>query len=306
MSTRDGSLDVDLHCGDPYDSTMRTRRRGKSGRGGPPVEHGTEAGSPGDGRPRRRYDPAWNDWNPPRRWPGVLLSCLIVLGFISAVVWHLRPHPAPHHAVVVINNGAKAPKSPYLIPVKGTRAIAFSGTHNESGLKFTSAGGLVVLHAKCTCQYNFVVTIWNQAVPIAFPVNDTGHVDLALNATVPVGPLVLSVVGQGHWYLQLTQPLPTTRRIPTPFTYYSSGNDVIGPFSPTAKYLDFKFLSLSGGTAAVHILDSKGFGVQTPFSGKDAVSANRALVTVPNPYYIQIDATGGLWNLEVDRSPIAN
>lgn len=301
---------VDFCTDDPYDSSMRLGRRGKSnGRG--PFPTGGPGEEPDDrapaGRPRRRYDPAWNDWNPPRRWPGILVSCVIVLGFMSAVVWHLRPHVSVHHATVVVNRGAAPPKPQYLIPVKGTRAISFSGTHDVGGLHFTSTGGLLVLHAKCLCQYNFVVRISNPSgVPITFPVNDTGHVDTVLNATVPLGPLVISVVGQGHWNLQFVQPLATTPVIATPFTLYSSSNDVIGPFSAANKYLDFKFLSLSDGTVAVHVLDSLGFGLQTPFEGRDSVSAAKALASLPNPYYLEIDAIGGYWNVEVGRRPIAN
>ena len=266
-----------------------------------PGEPGFETGGKAPrGRTRRRFDPAWNDWNAPRRWPGILLSCVIVLGFLSVVIWHLRPHSVVHHPKVVINQVHILP--PFTPAVKGTRAISFSGTHNRGGMHFVTNGGLLILHAQCTCQYNFVVTISNQnLIPIAIPVNTTGRFNSVLNTTVPAGPLDVSVVGQGSWYIQLTQPLVTTPAILTPFKYFSSGNDVVGPFSTANRYLSFKFLSLTNGSVTVYVLNVQGFGVLTPFVGHIGLASTKTLTSLPNPYFLEIDADG-FWNLEVRRA----
>ena len=277
-----------------------------------PPEPGQDPGATTPkGRLGRRYDPAWNDWNAPRRWPGILLSCVIVLGFLGIVIWHFRPHSTVHHPKVVFNPLVKVLPL-YLPPVRATRAATFTGTHDANGLHFESDGGLLILHAQCSCEYNFVVTISNKGLE-SIPVNDTGHVNTVLNATVPMGPVVLSVVGQGHWYLQLLQPVATTPLIRTPsspscprgcFTYFSSGSDVVGPFTAADKYVTFKFLSLSNGSVAVHVLNEQGFGLQTPFIGRIALSApNKVLASLPNPYFLEIDATG-FWSLDVGRHPI--
>lgn len=298
---------MDFSIRDPYDSSMRQHRGTTKARGMlPPPEPGQDPGaSTPKGRLGRRYDPAWNDWNAPRRWPGILLSCVIVLGFLGIVIWHFRPHSTVHRPKVVFSKGVHV-LPPYLPPVRATRAATFTGTHDANGLHFDSDGGLLILHAQCSCEYNFVVTISNKSlVPIAFPVNDTGHVNTVLNATVPKGPIVLSVVGKGHWYLQLLQPVATTPLIRTPFTYpLSSGSDVVGPFTAADKYLTFKFLSLSNGSVAVHVLSEQGFGFQTPFIGRIALSAsNKVLASLPNPYFLEIDATG-FWSLDVGRHPL--
>jgi hypothetical protein len=291
-------LGVDLFIGDPYDSPMRSR--GSKGGLGTMPSPGAEV-DPGTtephGRSRRRYDPAWNDWNPPRRWPGVLLSCVIVVGFLSAVIWHLRPHSTVHHPAVVFKNPHVKP--PFMPLVKDTRAITFSGTSDRNGMHFASNGGLLVLHAKCTCQYDFIVTISNKnLLPISFPVNDSGHVNDVLNVTVPVGPIVLSVRAQGPWYVQLVQPLAATPTIPVPFAYFSSGNDVLGPFSAADRHLGLQFLSLTNGAVLVRLLNEQNIALQTPFQGRIGFSATKTLAPLSGPYFLEIDATG-FWNLTV-------
>ena len=294
---------MDIRSVDPYDSSMRLQRPGtvEAERPGVPGDPGSEP-TP-RGRPRRRYDPAWNDWTPPRRWPGILLTCLIVLGFLSVVIWHLQPHSVAHAPKTFTGSQIQHPKPPFIPLVKGTRAIAFSGTHDRGGMHFVSSGGLLILHARCTCQYNFVVTISNtSAIPISFPVNSTGYNDSVLNATVPAGPIVVSVVALGPWSIQLIQPLATTPAILTPFKYFSSGNDVVGPFSAANKYVCFRFLSVTNGSVMVHVLSVRGFGAGTPFSGNIALSESKVLKSLPNPYFLEVDAAG-YWNLEARRAP---
>jgi len=284
---------------------MRLQRRSTLEAPGPlpPPGEGDDPGAPAPrGRAGRRYDPAWNDWNPPRRWPGVLLSAVIVLGFLSAVVWHLRPHSVVHHPKVVLPTNTNL-KPSFMPSAKGARAASFAGTRSENGLRFMSNGGLLIMHAQCTCQYNFIVTISNASLaPIAFPVNDTGRVNDVLDTTVPKGPLVVKVVGAGHWFVQLVQPLATTPVIHTPFKYFSAGNDILGPFSSANTHLSFKFLSLSNGGAVVHVLNLQGFGVQTPFKGLVAIKSVKNLASLPHPYFLEVEATG-FWQLVVQRAP---
>lgn len=227
---------------------------------------------------------------------------MIVLGFLSVVIWHLRPNSTAHRPKVVFSSKINVLPS-FMPAVKGARAVTFTGTHDMGGMHFVTNGGLLVIHAQCTCQYNFVVTISNASnVPIAFPINDTGRVNSVLNTTVAPGPIILSVVGQGRWVVQLVQPVATTPALPTPFTYLSEGNDVIGPFSAANKYLYFQFLS-SDGAVDVRVLSEQGFGLQVPFTGRIALSSSKVLASLPSRYFLEVDSTSGLWNLDVRRTP---
>jgi hypothetical protein len=284
---------------------MRLTRRGRPEAPGPLAPPGS-APVPGAAGPNRRggrrYDPAWNDWTPPRRWPGILLSSVIVLGFMGVVIWHLRPHTTVHRPKVVFSSKVKI--LPTFMPSpKGARANTFVGTHDMNGLRFLSNGGLLVIHAQCTCQYNFVVTISNaEYVPIAFPVNATGRVNSVLETSVPAGESIVRVVGEGHWLVQLVQPVATTPVLPTPFTYFSQGNDVLGPFSAADRDVSLQYLS-TDGSLQVYVLNEQGFGVQTPFVGRIALMKSKVLAPLTGPYFLAVNSTSGLWNLEVGRTP---
>jgi hypothetical protein len=255
-----------------------------------------DGGSP---RGRRRYDPAWDDWNPPRRWPGVLISCVIILGFFAVVVWHFRPHvdlkvhdPLPSHSKI---------EPLYVIGSHGYAVVhTYHSTHGVAGIPYVANGRLVVLHAECTCTENFVVSVVSSlGVPLAYPVNTSGTFDAALNLTEAPGRYTLSVVGTGPWEVQLIEPTPTMPAIATPYKYFHYGNDVLGPFSAANRSLGLKFLA-PGGTVRVIILDRYGFPVASPFAGRTDVVATRVLARLPNPYYLVVDASG-FWQIKVQR-----
>lgn len=287
---------------------MRALRRGGSasgtavvdGYGQPPDE------TPPEGRSRRRYDPAWDEWKRPRRWPGVLLSCVIILGFLSVVIWHYRPHTTKvkHHSIGqgILSEGSFVPT----ITGAGSTVRTFHGTTSKAGLNYTTNGGLLILHAACLCTYNFVVTIADSSGNVtALPVNATGHFNGTYNITSPAGRYAITVVGSGPWSVMVMQPSAAVPVIvtptPKPFGYFSTGESVIGPFPSSDKYLQFKFLSLTNGTVFVHVLNLAGARVgDPPFLGKGFYEKSATLLGLPNPYYLEIDASG-FWKLYVNH-----
>lgn len=263
---------------------------------------------------RRRYDPAWRDWNAPRRWPGIALTCVIVLAFVGVVVWHFRPHATPAKSTVHLpalqpcsaRKSGTCFSSAFVPGTAGHEVLTtFRGTKDRTGLRFTSNGQLLVLHAGCLCAYNFVVEVSSSLdQPIAFPVNTNGHYNSVLNATMPAGTYSLSVIGSGPWVVQLIQPTAGAPAIATPFQYFSSGNDVLGPFSSANLALHLRFLSGTNGSVYVHVLNGAGVRIATPFEGRFAVKRYALLNHVAglsNPYYLEVDASG-YWDLQVARS----
>jgi hypothetical protein len=260
---------------------------------------------------RRNYDPAWDDWDRPRRWPGVLLSCVIVLGFMAVVVWHFRPHAAPihHHTNIVPSNDQL--KRPFVVGGGTSDVLAtFEGTTDSSShspLSFTTNGDLLVLHAVCVCQYNFDVTV-DQGFdnPVTIPVSGLGSHNTALDLTLPKGTYQFQVVGSGPWKLVLIQPQANLPLLPTPFvstcscdefSYFSEGDSVIGPFSPADGYLGIDFLSSSHGDIFTRVLNSQGTSVAALY-GKSPYVHAVTLHNLPNPYYLEITGVG-LWQVEV-------
>lgn len=253
---------------------------------------------------RRRYDPAWDDWNPPRRWPGVLLSCVIVLAFLGVVIWHFRPHPAPVH-VGGPTLPAGATIQPTYVVGGGTTDVAatFVGKHDRQGLAFSSSGGLLVLHATCACAYNFDVTI-DQGfdAPVSVPITGVGDYDDASDISLPAGNYQFSVVGDGPWKLQVIEPQPNVPLLAAPFKYFSEGDAVLGPFSAIDKYLKLAFLSKGHGLIVTNVLNGHGISVATPFFGKSPYEEWKAVRNPPGPYYVEITAVG-FWEVWVQTTP---
>lgn len=252
---------------------------------------------------RRRYDPAWDDWNAPRRWPGILLSCVVVLGFLAIIIWHFGPSPAPAHH----KNGLPPPsnlKGTFVI-AGGTKDLAalFVGTKNRSNLQFASNGGLLVLHATCICAYNFDVTIDQGSFqPVDIPVSTVGNVNTALAVSLPKGDYEFQVIASGPWKLELIRPgtnlPPLFSSIMHPFKYFSSGDTVIGPFTPVDDHLALDFLSDGRNDVVTHILDLQGAQVASPFFGFSPYEHAITMRNLPDPYYLEISAVG-FWNVEV-------
>jgi hypothetical protein len=269
---------------------------------------GPDGPPPAGGRSRRRYDPAWDEWQRPRRWPGVLISCAIVLGFIGVVVWHYRPTPKHHAAPSIIpKQSIKNLKKTYVLTGPGVGVTSFHGTGNKPRLLFNSNGKLLVLHARCVCTYNFDVTISNTfGLPETPPINNTGTSDQTLNVTLPAGHYVLGVVGSGPWHIQLLQPTGTVRVLPTepkPFSYLSTGPSVLGPFSSANRFLYLRYLGAPTSAIHVYVLDPEGVRVDTAFSSRGGLVQRGAVLPNPsNPYYLEVDSSSGLWSLIVQHN----
>jgi hypothetical protein len=271
---------------------------------------GVDGPSPAGGRSRRRYDPAWDEWQRPRRWPGILLSCAIVLGFLGVVVWHYRPHPKPPAAPAhYTKSQLKDLKPTFVVGASGigVRTATYRGTGNKRKLPFSTNGQLLVLHATCACIYNFVVTISNVAgVPVSFPVSDMGNSDVTLNQSLDTGRYLMSVIGTGPWEVQLIQPTAATPLLPTAprrFTYFSAGPSVLGPFSSANRYLFLQYVPGALGHIKVYVLDPAGIRVDEAFkTGNQPIKEGATLPRPSNPYYVEVVAGSGLWSLHVQRS----
>ena len=259
---------------------------------------------PPEGRSRRRYDPAWDDWKRPRRWPGILLSCAIVLGFISVVVWHYRP-VATHVAHRIVPSKIAA-KGAFVVgnAGPGTAVTTFSGKANASGLAFSTTGNLVILHSQCKCQTNFVVTVSDLLNPVvALPVSTLGSFSSSVALPIHAGHYTLSVVGTGPWTLQVIQPTPALPAVATPFVYFSSGQSVLGPFSAANRFLGLSFFSFTNGSISVAMLNLQGATTKTVFLARSPAQPSVLLppTLAPNPFYLEVTAAG-YWELTVQRS----
>ena len=266
------------------------------GRDGPP---------PSVGRSRRRYDPAWDDWRASRRWPGILLTCAIVLAFMGVVVWHYRPHPAPHHKAQYTKNQLTGLKGPFVPSVAGAVTYTFHGSKSHTGYHFFTTGSLLVLHASCSCAFTFVATIADSAgTTIASPVGSTGPTNVTLDQTLSRGLYSMSVVASGPWEIQLIRPTPSSPDIstsPHPFKYVSFGSSLIGPFSSANRSMIVQYYTATNGPITVFVLNGLGQRVETALQSHGSVNRGVVFPRPPNPFYVEI-ASSGIWRLYVQHS----
>lgn len=262
------------------------------------------ASPPPRGAPRRRYDPAWDDWNPPRRWPGILLSAVVVLGLLAVVIWHFSPTHKARQATQekIVTNGQR-PASPYVVGQSSGKGVITTPYHGrgDADIPLVSWGSLMILHAKCVCTFNFAVTIKNaQGLPVAVPINTSGTVGTVLDITEPPGAYEAAVLATGPWEVDVIQPQADAPTIATPFAYYSYGDDVLGPFSGANHYLDLQFLG-EGDAISVQLMNDRGTVLGTLFAGRNFYERNRPIAAPPNPYYLLV-TSGGYWSIDVRRS----
>ena len=117
---------------------------------------------------------------------------------------------------------------------------------------------------------------------------------------------MLSVIASGPWEVQLIQPTratPLLKTAPQPFKYFSTGPSVLGPFSAANRYLYLQYVPGPDGQIHVYVLDPAGARVDPAF--KVVGQAYKAGVTLPNPsnpFYVEVDAGSGLWNLRVQHN----
>jgi hypothetical protein len=250
----------------------------------------------------RPFDPAWKNWDRPRRWPSVLAVVLAVLAFAGILVWHNAAHTVPPR-VVLLPSAPSAFKPPYVPGATGQGATIqnFAGTTSLVGRPFTSAGKLLIMDAKCSCSSNFVVTITGPGgLPGPIPVNAIGRFSASLNVSVPAGTYQLNVRASGPWTIQLIEPVAVPA-IATPFSYFSGSDSVVGPFTSADDNVTFRFLSQADGSVTGSVIDATGATVSTPFAGAGKVAKQETLTGLPNPYYLEIQS-GGFWSVVVTQS----
>jgi hypothetical protein len=250
----------------------------------------------------RSFDPAWRNWDRPRRWPAVLAVVLAVLAFVGILIWHDNAHSVPPR-VVLLPTAPSAFKPPYVPGATGQGATIqkFAGTSSVVGTPFTASGKLLIMNAQCHCSSNFVVTVTGPGgLPGPILVNAIGKYSGTLNATVPAGTYSLNVRASGPWTIQLIEPV-SVPAIATPFSYFSGSDSVVGPFTAADNNVTFRFLSLTDGSVTASVINADGATVSTPFAGTGKVAKQETLTGLPNPYYLEIQA-GGFWSIDVAQS----
>ena len=252
-------------------------------------------------RKGRPYDPAWDAWQPRRRWPGILASAIVVSGFLGAVAFRYtsKPTTAP---VVIPPSSLSQLRPPYFPPVSPTSndLQQASGKKSTTGVRFTTTGKLMVWYFRCGCVANFGIIVHNATGGVLdVPVNSVGRTGLAVPAYYPKLNLSVSVIADGEWTVSLIDPSHLANQ-PLPLDFLSAGQSVLGPFTGPSLDASVSFLAGIGKRFVMTISDGS---TATPkLVVFESQSFNKTLVqTKLPPRFFLIINGDGLWQVKVKK-----
>ncbi|MEI6701477.1 MAG: hypothetical protein WCL38_06975 [Actinomycetota bacterium] len=242
----------------------------------------------------RFYDPDWQAWESPRRWPqitAVLLLAAVVLGLLVQTKFGESTTLTTHKPVT---------STTFPLPGTGTGQIAplsFSGNGSTTTTNFTVTGGVTIFEMTCTCAANFAVALRPTGQPVQVLLNQTRYFTGIQGLNLAHGVYSLNVAADLKWHIRVTQP-----RNETPITglhdYTGTGPAVVGPFalSPTTP-VRVVVTPTASTFESLTYLPADGGPATTPFAATGFVFKTiPAGVPKTGSYYVSI-ANGGYWAL---------
>ena len=247
----------------------------------------------------RPYDPAWDLWRPLRRWPGVLISAVVTAGLLVAIAYHFEHRVAPVKHIFKVPAGQPL-LGDYFPPVSSTSPGVqhFEGTTSRFAVPFTSNGALSSWTFTCKCQNNFNVVVHDSHGNLFdIPLNSIGHTKLAAVASYPTGSYRFDVSADAAWSIDLINEA-NLAVMKTPFSYFSSGTSVLGPFPASSNHLSVGYLGSLGQLLSIHVVDKFNVGYGYPVFTLRPIGTSFTLPHPPAPYYLVVSGVG-LWLLNV-------
>jgi len=250
-------------------------------------------------RKGRPYDPAWDLWRPARRWPGILLSGLVLASLGGLLAYRFTSNTSIKAPVVTPS--AQDPLRPaYLPPVTpGTPDYqSFHGNKSQNYIPVHANGHLMVWYLECQCRANFGVLVHNAAGALVdIPVNGVGTVLLAAPAQYAAGNYTFNVIADGRWKAALINPLGLSTQA-TPFSYLSAGQSVLGPFAGPTAHLTIGYMGTIGTRMIVTASDGSIGKPRLLVFDVTGFVKKLTLTDLPPRYWLIMNGTG-FWDLKV-------
>ena len=246
-----------------------------------------------NGRP---YDPAWDLWRPPRRWPGAFLAALAIIGLVVAVVFHYsgKTHPKKPHTIFT-GAGISSTAAP-LAPASDI--ITFHGKAGVTNISFTSKGTLLVWNVSCKCRDNYGVIVRNSIGDVVgVPVNATGKSSSATPAIYPAGSYTASVVSTGPWHIELIDPTHAAF-LPQTYRYVSQGSSVLGPFHGPVAGITFTYIGSVGTVFTANVITLNSIPAIPTVYHHSFYYGTQSLSGLPDMYFIAVSGPN-LWSVAV-------
>ena len=251
-------------------------------------------------RKGRPYDPAWDLWRPKRRWPGVVLTAVIVSGFVVVLGYRYASAPAESTSSLTPAPSTQV-QTPYFPPVNPNSAALqqLTGTKNRTSIPVRATGKLMVWYFQCRCFANFGVIVHDsagQVVDIAY--NATGVVTAAVPARYAAGNYTIDVIADGSWTVSFIDPHGLAA-LPVPYSYLSTGKSVLGPFSGPSANFEVSFVAAIGARLTMLLSDGSTKAPALTVLDQTMFIKKFYLKDLPPRYWLIVDGSG-YWNVKVN------
>ena len=252
-------------------------------------------------RKGRPYDPAWDAWRPRRRWPGVVVSAVVISGFLGALAFNFTSKPSTPPSVISPSalGQISAPYFPPVSPVSHDLQQA-SGKKSTSGVRFTTTGKFMIWYFQCRCVTNFGIIVHDASgTVIDVPVNNVGRTNLAAPAYYAKSNLSVSVIADGEWTVSLIDSSHLENQA-VPLEFLSVGQSVLGPFAGPHLEAVLGFIGGIGNHFTMTVSDGS---TATPrLVAFESQSFYRTLVetNLPPRFFLIINGDG-VWSAKVKK-----
>jgi hypothetical protein len=253
------------------------------------------------------YDPAWDDWRPPRRYGWLWTGALVVILAMSTFV--LVGHKASGPMMTIPNAVSVHQQNPLVNQISGVVPVGnrapvmnFSGKTGEFRRRFLPPAGLAIVSVFCNCQTILGLEIFDADQNlVTVPINNSGLFAGSFAAHFSFSWSNLEIQADGPWSVSISFPDSKTL-VELPQTY-SYGNDKVrGPFAGGRSIkLDASFVPISANEVTVNLIDATGKGISVLISRSGRFKTSLTVGLPPGPVYIEVRSSA-FWTISL--SPI--
>ncbi len=252
----------------------------------------------GDGglviRDGRLYDPAWDAWEPRRRWPQVTVVLVAMVLGITALVFHQGSAPPTR----TFKLGTGVAVSPSYFPMGSPSGLqSFTGTKSSASVGFVAQGNMQIAQFGCFCKTNFALQIFDAGNQLTgVPVNAVGITSLSTLLTLRPGAYHFVVTADGPWNIRIVSA-GSAPIFPASSHYLSKGDSVVGPIPGNVNKVLISYLAADDQTIHVQAWSMNGASLGSVVNGPGMTNGTFSVPRHSGNFYFLVTADSGSWQL---------
>ena len=262
------------------------------------LRRGDQITDGGDGglviRNGRLYDPAWDAWEPRRRWPQVTVVLVAMVLGITALVFHQGSAPPTR----TFKLGTGVAVSPSYFPLGSPSGVqSFTGTKSSASVGFVTQGNMQIAQFGCFCKTNFALQIYDAGNQLtAVPVNAVGNTALSTLLTLRPGAYHFVVTADGPWNIRI-MPAGNAPMFPAYAHYLSRGDSAVGPIPGTVNKVVISYLAPDDQTIHVEAWSVNGAYLGPVVNGPGMTNGSFSVPRHSGNFYFLVTVGSGNWQL---------